>query len=142
MAVTYADIYPITVTRPKRAAREMRDVVNFTVTSSQEWTPVNPMVRSRLATGFTRGAKKITWEMECSVPVAGLEIDWFLMWDNGEICRADAEHGDGGFRMQLVDFVIDEIVDSSNGEGNSTARIRGKAIQYRPDQANAITSEE
>lgn len=142
MAVKYADIYPITVTRPGRAAKTMRDIVSVSVTKTQESTPINPMVRDRLATGFTDGPIKVTFEMESAVPAAKLEIDWFRMQDLREKSLADIEHGDGGARFQLVDFVIDEIADSANGEGNATARIRGKAIQYRPDEANALPDEE
>jgi hypothetical protein len=134
----YADIYPITVTRPGQPARQMRDVMTVSVTASSEKTAVFPMVRKRKATGFTRGPKKYTWEAEVAVPLAGLEIGWFEMLDLDEECLMEIEHGDGGERRQLVDFVVDEITDSSNGEGNATTRIRGKATDYRKDLANPV----
>lgn len=138
MSQSYADIYPITVTRPGGAAREMRDVTSISITTTQEKEPKFAMRRSRLASGYGKGARKITFEMECDVPAAGLEIDWFEIQASGEECLAVIEHGDGGERRQLVDFVVDEITDQANADGKATARIRGKAIDYRLDRANPV----
>ena len=135
----YADIFPITVTRPSGESRLMRDIASLSVTVSQDKTPVHPMTRDRLATGYTKGARKVTFEMESSVPLGGLELDWWTIQRGGEECQAQVELGDGGARFQLVDFVIDEINPSTNAEGNAVARLRGKAIDWRPDLANSIS---
>lgn len=139
MSQTYADVYPITVTRPGGSAREMRDVTSISVTTTQEKEPKFPMRRKRVASGFSKGPRKVTFEMECDVPTAGLEIDWFEIQASGEECLGVIEHGDGGERRQLVGFVVDEITDQANGEGKATARIRGKAIDYVLDRSNPVT---
>lgn len=139
MTVQYADIFPIVVTRPgSGGARAMRDIASVQVTLTMEKTPVHPMARDRLATGYTTGTIKVTWEMESSVPLAGLEIDWWEILRGKEECQADIEMGPGGARFQLVNFVVNEINPSTNAEGNAVARLRGIAIDYRPDKANAI----
>lgn len=136
--VQYADIAPITITRPSGETRQMRDISSITVTVTQESTPVQTMVRDRLATGYTHGARTVTFEMESNVPIAGLELDWWAVQRFKEECLAQVELGNGGKRFQLVDFVVDEIAPAATADGAQVARIRGKAIDWRPDAANTL----
>lgn len=131
MSVRYADIFPILLKRPNKPAKRLRDISSISVTVTQESTPVQPMVRERTATGFTHGARKVTFEMESSVPLGGLEADWWTIQRAKEEFTADVDMGDGGVKFQLVDAVIDSIVPSTNAEGQAVARLSGKAIDWR-----------
>jgi hypothetical protein len=127
------DVMTMEIQRQSGASVLVEDITSFEVTATQESRPVFTMRPDRTPRGFKHGARNVSGNMEVVVPTGGLEVDFEEMMRNKEAFDAICSRGVGGLRKSLLNALITEVVEGSNGEGEHTFRVNFVAADYRSD---------